>query len=145
MHETLSPYNSRLNSLAKVNNCIIQQLILKTKDESFNEKFAALKNTKCHNKLAPNTLFFKQNLHTYIYSILSEKQPLSKNPEHNTIQDCLRPLPIGSRVHIQDSDGRWISKGHIESVNEQGRTYDIILDDGRRFRRNWKFIRKCYI
>ena len=49
---------------------------------------------------------------------------------------------LGDRVYLQDwSTGLWDQKGVITTVWEDGRSYDVKLDNGQSFKRNRRFFR----
>ena len=64
---------------------------------------------------------------------------------HNNSKDKLRPLQVGELIWMQNIDGKWPFKGHIQKVDEHGQTYYVELEDWRGFIRNRRFLRKRYV
>ena len=144
IHELASPYNPRSNGLIEVVVRILKQLLMKANKESeFEEAFTAWKNVERTSRKSPNELFFGRPVRTKLPE-LSTAFPLSNN-NHSTENDRLRPLKIGDPVWMQDQYGKWPHKGQITSVDQRGRTYVVVLNDGRNFVRNRRFIRRRYV
>ena len=144
IHEVSSPYNHPSNGQAEVNIRMARQLIMKTSASEFEEAFSEWKNTERNDKPSPNKLFFKQNLHLQPPT-LDRNQPLTPDLNPACRKDKLRPLAIGSRIRTLDKEGKWTWKGTITKINHLLWTYQIILDDGRKFIRNRKFLKQCYV
>ena len=142
-HEVSLPYNLHSNGLVEVNVRIFKNLILKTNPTTFDEAFSESKNTDRPNKLAPNALFFKCDLHLNL-PILNTTQPLTSTPDPKKRYHTLRHLPVRMRIRMQDSSRCWSLKGHIVAINDIKRMYNLLLDDQQKFRRNRRFIKKCY-
>jgi hypothetical protein len=62
--------------------------------------------------------------------------------EHDKTAHPLRPLHVGQTIILQDAKTlRWDETGVIESVRDDGRSYNLIMADGSTFLRNRKFLR----
>ena len=52
------------------------------------------------------------------------------------------PLNIGDRVRVQNPiSGLWDECGHIKEICDHGRSYIVILEDDREYRRNRRFLK----
>ena len=141
-HELASPYNSQSNGLAEVNVRLAKGLLAKVGRKDFDEAFASWRNSERNNRPSPNVLFFGRRVRSKLPEI-SHTFPIG-DPIHNTSEDKLRPLKVTDLVWMQNQTGSWPHKGEIVSIDKRGRTYKIILEDGRSFIRNRKFIRKRF-
>ena len=74
--------------------------------------------------------------------IREERKKKQDDVKNSQLQE-LPCLDIGDEVLMQHpKDKKWESAGVIEAVHEDGRSYDIILDDsGKSFRRNRRYLR----
>jgi hypothetical protein len=74
-----------------------------------------------------------------IWNKRKKEQDYVKNSQHHELP-C---LDVGDEVLMQHpKDKKWESAGVIEAVHDDGRSYDIILNDsGKSFRRNRRYLR----
>jgi hypothetical protein len=63
--------------------------------------------------------------------------------KRNVLRQELPSLEVGEEVLVQHpKDKKWESAGVISAVHEDGRSYDVIIDDsGKTFRRNRRYLR----
>jgi hypothetical protein len=67
----------------------------------------------------------------------------SKDEQRNVLCQELPPFHIGDEVLEQHpKDKKWESSGVIESVHEDGRSYEVLMhDSGKYFSRNRRYLR----
>ena len=155
IHETSSPHNPSSNGLAEagVKNC--KQLLLKTDSfAAFRDSLLEFRNTPRAEGYSPAQRFFGFRQRTTLPAV-----PLAHSPICVTTAEAARKktyqraetldqgavLPdilAGTRVRVQHPLTRlWDQKGEIVQTHTQGRSYDILLDDGATIRRNRRFIK----
>ena len=155
-HEISSPHNPTSNGLAESAVKQAKFLLKKCIDsgENFQEALAAWRNTSRSDGFSPSEAFFGRRLRGALPVLArgafdpeefrrvrteSKAQSLD-NANKRTVQ--LSDLMLGDRVYLQDwSTGLWDQKGVITTVWEDGRSYDVKLDNGQSFKRNRRFFR----
>ena len=143
-----SPHYPQSNGLAESSVKKLKNLIAKIVDTegrlviaSLDKGLLELRNTPGSNGLSPAQMVFGQDLRSVLPSIRSSLLKENKRNYYNQNSRPLMELKVGSQVRIQDEDTkRWNKIGTIIKVG-QHRKYLMELSNGRRIRRNRKFIR----
>ena len=71
----------------------------------------------------------------------TNRKALMKNMEFDS-GNPLKQLQVNQRILLQDPiSKKWENKGKVTGIRSNGRSYEIILDSGRKFIRNRSFLR----
>ena len=156
-HRTSSPFNPSSNGLAE--SAVKSAKFLIEKCESENQDLPAAllewRNTPQADGYSPAQAFFGRRLRTSLPSLGSEgsfdpsvfvavraasrADAQRRRDEH---AHALTDLTVGDRVVLQDQhSGRWEALGEIVLIHQNGRSYDVELDDGSVIRRNRRLLR----
>ncbi len=150
MHEVSSPYHPQSNGLAEAAVKSVKALLSKTKEmgEDFYEALAAWKCVPhATGDDSPASLFFKRRLRTPIPALSAPDasgEPGGRQQEDGNAKGRrLTRFDVGDRVRVQHpATRRWDSKATIIKVSSNGRSYTVDFDNGKRTRRNRRYLRE---
>jgi hypothetical protein len=159
-HELSSPYHPQSNGLAEAGVKSVKRLLKKCQEtgEHFPTALLEWRNTPRSDGVSPAQAFFGRRQRTLLPEVplpqlgnegivkFGEIRHLAKDKvikKRNVLRQELPSLDVGEEVLVQHpKDKKWESAGVIAAVHEDGRSYDVIIDDsGKTFRRNRRYLR----
>ncbi|XP_040578325.1 uncharacterized protein K02A2.6 [Lepeophtheirus salmonis] len=161
-HRLSSPHFPQSNGLAESAVKSIKALLLKTgntESEAFQEGLLELRNTPLrHGSLSPSQIVFGRPMRSRLparnLSLAEDWQErLNEHDRHiakqheyaknhyNKTSNELKPIPIGSKVWIQDPTSKIWDRTAAVQGKKQDREYLLLLPSGRTLCRNRRFIR----
>ena len=155
-HETSSPYFPSSNGLAEsaVKSAKVLWKKCQTTKEDYEIALTEFRASCREDGYSPNQLFFGRNLRTALPRLPEKDEFCPRGREaRNKIQQqksakvdtrakALPALQPGSKVRIQNPLTKlWDSVGIIQKIEVYGRSYSVLLDNGKTIRRNRRFLR----
>lgn len=152
-HELSSPYHAQSNGLAESAVKNVKYLLDKCKSsgESFDVAFSHWKATPRADGFSPSDMFLKRHIRTSLPSLhldfdpdsaTSSREQSRDNLSQSSPDSTLHPLSIGTTVYIQHPQSHnWTEKGTIVDIRPSGRSYNILLSNGKTILRNRRYLR----
>jgi uncharacterized protein YegP (UPF0339 family) len=158
VHQTSSPYNHEKHAEKAV--CSAKQIVKKSSSiTQLQEELFAFNLTPRQTGYSPSELFYGRSLRDYRLPVhkktvncklnnLQENGAAAMQKALDVSKDsagghALPPLPVGSRVLLQDPVSKaWNSRGVIIAARDGGRSYYVEIDKKcKQFLRNRRFLR----
>lgn len=159
-HVTSSPHNAKSNGLSESAVKQVKHLLQKCQEnfEKFQEALLEYRNCPTATGYSPAQIFMGRRQRTALPALsqatmldmATQKQGAQRRLEQQEVsrsyQDRnkvnLEPLKKGQEVIIQNHQSkRWEEHGKIKSANENGRSYEVELNNGKVITRNRIFLR----
>jgi hypothetical protein len=151
-----SPYNSQSNGLAESGVKNVKYLLDKCLQtgEDYKTALHEWRNCPRTNGTSPSEAFLGRQVrgklpHIGLSKFNGERFQEVRRKENENVKERydskayeLPPLQIGNKVRIQDPVSKeWTKIGTIVSIHENGRSYELLTEEGKECRRNRRFIR----
>ena len=157
IHENSSPHFPQSNGLAE--SCVKNMKFLMKKcnenQKEFSSRLLEFRNTPNVSGKSPAQMFFGRRLRGKLPHLpgandldisnaivgATNRKALMKNMEFDS-GNPLKQLQVNQRILLQDPiSKKWENKGKVTGIRSNGRSYEIILDSGKKFIRNRSFLR----
>ncbi|XP_072140809.1 uncharacterized protein [Dermacentor andersoni] len=141
--EVSSPYFPRSNGLAEKGVQVVKRLLGKTESKKEDFYLGLLNYRVCplEDGRSPSELLMGRSLRTLLPDFsASSSGPVQKHVQARTTGRTLAPLQKGDVVRIL-GNGRWEIKAQVQDLVAP-RSYTVLTEDGRVFRRNRQHLRK---
>ena len=157
IHENSSPHFHQSNGLSEAAVKQMKFLLQKVNEnqKEFSTRLLEFRNTPNVSGKSPAQMFFGRRLRGTLPHLpgandldisnailgAAKRKELMKNMESKS-GIPLQQLQLNQRILLQDPiSKKWDCKGKITGVRSKGRSYEIILDSGKKFIRNRAFLR----